>query len=65
MSILSDRLDDVHEAILRIEREMVGTREEFLANDLIQVWMIHHLQAMGEALRTVSHQLYQIDPGTR
>ena len=43
------RLTDILEAILAIEMYTQGGREEFEASELIQTWVIHHLQNIGEA----------------
>lgn len=52
-----ERLLDIMEAIERIERYTAGGREAFYGDELIQVWAIHHLQAIGEAARNVSDAL--------
>lgn len=49
-----ERLLDIQDAIERIERYSARGREEFAANELIQVWIIHHLQIIGEAVRALS-----------
>jgi uncharacterized protein with HEPN domain len=49
-----ERLRDVRDAIERIDRYVVGGREEFERNELVQVWVIHHLQIIGEAVRSLS-----------
>lgn len=43
------RLTDILEAILAIEMYTQGGREEFESSDLIQSWVILHLQNIGEA----------------
>ncbi|WP_317063675.1 HepT-like ribonuclease domain-containing protein [Methanoculleus caldifontis] len=45
----NERLLDILEAIGEIERYAVRGRETFLQDELVQVWMIHHLQIIGEA----------------
>ncbi|MEE9295275.1 MAG: HepT-like ribonuclease domain-containing protein [Phycisphaerae bacterium] len=52
-----DRLLDVLEAIERIDKHAVRGRQAFQADELIQTWMIHHLQIIGEACRSVSDDL--------
>ena len=49
-----ERLLDIKEAIERIEKYSVRGREEFETNELIQIWILHHLQIIGEAARAVS-----------
>ena len=43
-----DRLLDIPEAIKEIERYAVRGRDAFLQDELVQVWMVHHLQIIGE-----------------
>ncbi|WP_292395917.1 DUF86 domain-containing protein [Methanoculleus sp. UBA303] len=45
----NERLLDILEAISEIERYAVRGREAFLEDELVQVWMVHHLQIIGEA----------------
>ncbi len=49
-----ERLRDVQDAIERIERYVAAGREEFERNELVQIWVIHHLQIIGEAVRGLS-----------
>ncbi len=49
-----ERLQDILEAIERIERYASRGREEFLKDELIQTWVVHHLQIIGEAARKLS-----------
>jgi uncharacterized protein with HEPN domain len=44
-----ERLHDIHEAIERIEKYASRGREGFEQEELVQVWIIHHLQIIGEA----------------
>ena len=45
------------EAIVRIETRAAGDRQAFVSSDLIQVWVIHHLQILGEAASRISEPL--------
>lgn len=45
------RLNDIEEAIQRIERYTVRGEEAFQTDELIQTWVVHHLQLIGEACR--------------
>lgn len=45
----AERLRDILEAIERIEKYSVRGREAFEHDELIQNWMVHHLQVIGEA----------------
>ena len=44
----NERLLDILEAIEEIERYAVQGRTAFLQDELVQVWMVHHLQVIGE-----------------
>src|ERR1051326_8611947 len=59
MRELRDRLQDILEAIAQIEAEQVKGRAAFDASPLLQVWMVHYLMIIGEAVR------YIIDPATK
>ena len=48
------RLLDIHEAIERIEKYTDEGRAAFEQNELIQNWIVHHLQIIGEASRNLS-----------
>jgi uncharacterized protein with HEPN domain len=52
-----ERLLDVQEAIERIERYAARGRLAFEQDELIQNWIVHHLQIIGEACRGVSAEL--------
>lgn len=54
-----ERLLDIQEAIERIERYTAQGREIFEHNELIQTWVVHHLQIIGEAARAVSSDFRQ------
>jgi uncharacterized protein with HEPN domain len=49
-----ERLHDIREAIERIEKYAARGREEFVRDELIQIWVLHHLQIIGEAARALS-----------
>jgi hypothetical protein len=48
-----DRLNDILAAIAKIE-ERAADRLAFQNDEMLQVWVIHHLQVIGEAARGVS-----------
>jgi uncharacterized protein with HEPN domain len=48
------RLLDVQEAIEQIEKYTDQGRDAFDQNELIQTWVIHYLQIIGEACRAIS-----------
>lgn len=58
-----DRLLDVLEAIERIEKYAGRGREEFEAIDLIQVWIVRHLEIIGEAVRGLTPEFQDRHPG--
>ncbi len=51
-----ERLLDMLEAITRIEKYAPRGREAFDADELIQVYMVHHLQVLGEAAYKLSKE---------
>ena len=57
------RLLDVQESIAHIEKYAARGKEEFEKSELIQVWVIHHLQIIGEALGRLSGDLKSKYPG--
>ncbi|MGA3266311.1 MAG: DUF86 domain-containing protein [Verrucomicrobiota bacterium] len=50
------RLLDIREGIERIEKYTAGGRQEFYRNELVQTWVLHHLQIIGEAARSLSSE---------
>lgn len=48
-----ERLRDILEAIERIQRYAVQGRSAFDQDELIQTWIAHHLQVIGEASRAI------------
>lgn len=45
-----ERLLDILEAIERIEKYTARGRSVFDKDELIQTWVLHHLQIIGEAV---------------
>ncbi len=60
-----ERLLDIIEAIERIERHGSGGRAAFADQELLQVWVIHNLEIVGEAARGVSDDLRRRRPDVR
>lgn len=52
----ADRVDDILRAIARIERETAGEHERFLHDELLQTWVVHHLEIIGEAVKGLSDE---------
>lgn len=51
-----ERLLDIQEAIERIDRYARKGWPEFESNELVQVWIVRHLEIIGEAVRGLSAQ---------
>lgn len=49
-----ERLLDIREAIAQIERYASRGQEAFENDELIQSWIVSHLQLIGEASRSMS-----------
>ncbi len=49
-----ERLTDALEAIDRCLAQAERGRGTFEADPLVQVWMVHHLEILGEACRSIS-----------
>ena len=49
-----ERLLDIVEAIDRINKYTIRGREAFDKDELIQNWIVHHLQIIGEAATRIS-----------
>ena len=50
-------LSDILEAIVRIERYASDGRARFDADELVQTWIIHNLQIIGEAARKLPDEV--------
>ncbi|WP_448377671.1 HepT-like ribonuclease domain-containing protein [Fervidobacterium sp.] len=57
-----ERLLDILEAIARIERYVALGKVRFLEDELIQVWMVHHLQRIGEAAARLGREFHEAHP---
>ena len=57
------RLQDVLEAINRIEQRVGADRATFDADEMLQVWVVHHLQILGEATRGITEATRDAIPG--
>ena len=53
MRQLRERLEDILEAVAQIEMEQAKGKAAFDENPLVQVWMVHHLMIIGEAVRAI------------
>ncbi|HXP88939.1 MAG TPA: HepT-like ribonuclease domain-containing protein [Bryobacteraceae bacterium] len=52
----ADRLQDLLEAIERIERHAARGKDAFYQDELLQTWILHHLLIIGEACRALSQE---------
>jgi uncharacterized protein with HEPN domain len=57
-----EKLQDILEAIERIERYAVQGRQAFEQNELIQTWFTQNLQVIGEASRSLSSAIRDQHP---
>jgi uncharacterized protein with HEPN domain len=62
MRNLRSRLQDILDAIDKIESEQAKGKVAFDSSPLIQVWMVHHLMIMGEAVRSIDPAIRQRYP---
>lgn len=51
-----ERIDDIIKAIEEIESQSHHSEAEFFENRMLQVWMIYHLQIIGEAAGRLSEK---------
>lgn len=50
------RLQDILEAIERIEKYAQKGKSQFEEDELIETWIVHHIQIIGEAARGLSEE---------
>jgi uncharacterized protein with HEPN domain len=50
----ADRLSDILLASAKIRQRAAVSLESFEQDEMLQVWVIHHLQVIGEAARGIS-----------
>jgi uncharacterized protein with HEPN domain len=62
MRVLQDRLLDIIEAIEKIEKVKQRGKAAFDEDPMIQVWMVHHLMIIGEAVRAIDPAVRQKHP---
>jgi uncharacterized protein with HEPN domain len=58
----SERLRDILEAIDRVERYASRGRAAFEQDELVQIWILRHLQIIGEAARAVPEDVRTVAP---
>ncbi|MCK4959809.1 MAG: DUF86 domain-containing protein [Planctomycetes bacterium] len=57
-----ERLLDIHDAIERINKYAVRGRDAFESDELVQTWIIHYLQILGEAAAKISGEFRENHP---
>lgn len=57
-----ERLRDILDAIAKIERYAARGREAFEREELIQVWILYHLQVIGEAAAQLGRDFHTAYP---
>ncbi len=57
-----ERLRDILDAIAQIEKYATRGRAAFDNDELIQVWMIHHLQIIGESAASLGRSFHAAHP---
>ena len=58
------RLQDILDAIAQIETYAQRGRQVFDEDPLVRVWILYHLQIIGEACRGISEPFRRAHPGT-
>lgn len=58
----TERLLDILDAIERIERQASRGRQEFESDELIQIWIVYHLQIIGEAAAKLGREFHDRQP---
>lgn len=62
MRLDRERLNDILEAIEKIQQKIDIDRERFFTDEMLQVWIIHYIQIIGEAASRLSPQLKESNP---
>jgi len=57
-----ERLRDILKAIDHVLDKTTGGREAFNRDEMVQVWVLHHLQVIGEASRSLSEEFKRRQP---
>jgi uncharacterized protein with HEPN domain len=58
----AERVRDIQEAIAKIEKYAVRGRQVFNEDELIQTWVVQHLQIIGEASNAMSEAFKSLHP---
>jgi len=57
-----EKIRDILDAISHIEKYAVKGRKDFERDELVQIWMIYHLETIGEAVRSISDGFKKTNP---
>jgi uncharacterized protein with HEPN domain len=57
-----ERLRDIREAIENVQRYAARGKDAFREDELIQTWVLHHIQILGEAAARVSDEFQEQHP---
>jgi len=57
-----ERILDMQEAVMRIEKYALRGKDAFESDELIQNWIIHHLQIIGEAAARITQEFREQYP---
>lgn len=52
----ADRVEDILRAIDRIERKTAVAKHPFREDEMLQTWVVHHLEIIGEAAKGLSDE---------
>ena len=56
------RLEDIRDAIAEVEKRAPRECEDLEQDEMLRVWVLHHLQIIGEACRGLSEDFRQRHP---
>lgn len=59
-----ERLLDIREAIENIQKYAARGKDAFRKDELIQTWVLHHIQILGEAAARISDEFQEKHPDT-
>lgn len=58
----AERLQDILEAVKKIEKFTHEGQDAFVADERTQVWVVYHLEILGEAANNISAEIIQAHP---
>ncbi len=62
MRDIYERLRDIQECVVRIMKYTSQGRDSFDQDELVQTWVIHHLEIIGEAARSIPPDFRNLHP---